>query len=110
MAVRIADIAAHLSLVLLRRRQELGTPRAPPGVHSLDVRNADIEEAADSVWVGRRLERDGRLVVRGTSSDVDDDPAVGQRHVRHLITCLAGDDCLAAEYFGIEAARTLDII
>ena len=38
-AVGVADVAAHLGLMLLRRRQELGAPRAPLGVHRLDVRN-----------------------------------------------------------------------
>ncbi len=33
--------------------------------------------SSKAIWVGWRLERDGRLVVRRTSSDVDDDPAVG---------------------------------
>ena len=46
MAVGIADVAADLGLVLLRRGQELGAPRAPLGVHSLDVGNPDVEEAA----------------------------------------------------------------
>src|SRR5438552_9775168 len=49
-----------------------GPARAPPGVHSLDVRNPD-EEAAHPVWVRLCLERDGRLVVGRTASDVDDD-------------------------------------
>jgi hypothetical protein len=61
-------------------------------------------------WVGLCFERDGRLVVRGPASDVDDDPAVGQRDVRHLVTRLAADDRLAAKYVGIEAPGTLDII
>src|SRR5271167_3805846 len=76
-AVGIADVAANLGLMLLGRRQELGAPRAPLRVHSLDVRNPDVEEAAHPIWVGLRLERDGRLVVRRTSSEVDDDPDLG---------------------------------
>jgi hypothetical protein len=48
-AVGIADVAAHLGLVLLRRRQELGAARASLGVHGLDVRNPDVEETAHPI-------------------------------------------------------------
>ena len=84
MAVRIADVAADLTLVLLRGRQELGPTRAPLGVDRVDVGDPDIEEAADPVGVGWRLERDGRLVIGGAATDVDDDPAVGKRDERRL--------------------------
>ena len=43
-AVRITDVAADLGLVLLRWRQELGAPRAPLGVHGLDVRDSDVSQ------------------------------------------------------------------
>jgi hypothetical protein len=76
-AVRIADVAADLSRVLFRRCQEFGTSRAPLRVHGFDVGHADVEEATDPIGVGRRLERDTRLVVGGSATDVDDDPAVG---------------------------------
>ena len=64
MAVGIADVAAHPGLVLSWRRQELGTPRAPLGVDSLDVRNPDVEEAAHPIWVVRRLERETARLLR----------------------------------------------
>jgi hypothetical protein len=59
---------------------------------------------------GGVFECDGRLVVGRTSSDVDDDPAVGERYVRHLVIPLARDDGPAAQDVGVEAAGTLDII
>jgi hypothetical protein len=99
-AVRIADIAADLGLMLSWRRQELGPARAPLGVDGLDVRDPDVEEAADPVGIGWRLEGDGRLVVGGTATDVDDDPAVGERDERRL----ARLDGFAAEHLGVEAA------
>ena len=49
--VRISDVATDLVLVLFRRRQELRTPCAPFGVHGVDVRDPDVEEAADAVGV-----------------------------------------------------------
>src|SRR2546421_4616846 len=75
-AVRIPDIAADLILMLFRRSEELGPTRAPLGVDGLDVRDPDVEEAADPIGVGWRFERDGRLVVGGTATHVDDDPLV----------------------------------
>jgi hypothetical protein len=81
----------------------LGAPCAPFGVHRLDVRNPDVEEAIHPIWVGWGLERDGRLVVGWTSSDVDDDPAVCQlsayRGVENALVCRA----FASERFKNEA-------
>jgi hypothetical protein len=37
MTVGIAEVATDLVLVLFRRRQELGTPGTPLGIHGLDV-------------------------------------------------------------------------
>src|SRR5438034_2494038 len=75
--VRVADVAADLGLALYRRRQELGAAGAPLRVDRIDVGHADVQEAAGPSRVGRRLERDGRLVVGRPAADVDDDPAVG---------------------------------
>jgi hypothetical protein len=83
-AVRIADIAADFGFTRDRWREKLGAPRAPVLVHRLDVRNSDIEEAADPIWVTGRLQDDGRLVVGRAAADVDDDPAVGERDVCRL--------------------------
>src|SRR5271156_6292446 len=106
MTVGIADVAADLVLVLLRRRQELSAPRAPLGVHGLDVFDPDIEEAADPVEVAWRLQRDCGLVVGRASAPIDDDPAVGERDVGWL----SGADNLATEYVGVEAPRALDVV
>src|SRR6478735_8481908 len=83
-AVRISDVATDLVLVLFRRRQELRAPGAPFGVHGVDVRDPDIEEAADPVGVAWCLKGDRWLVVGGTSADVDDDVGVGECNVGRL--------------------------
>src|SRR5271167_5270143 len=106
MTVGIADVAADLVLVLFGRRQELSTPSAPFGVHGLDVFDPYIEEAADPVRIAWRLQGDRWLVVGRASADIDDDPAVGQCDIGHV--SVKGHP--AAEHFGVEAPRALDIV
>jgi hypothetical protein len=77
-AIGVAHVAADLGLVLFRWREELTASRAPLAVHSLDVRDPDVEEAAGPVRIARCLERDAWLVVGGAATDVDDDPAIGE--------------------------------
>ena len=104
--VGIADVAAPLVRVLFRRRQELSAPGAPFGVRGLDILDPDVEEAADPVRVARRLQ-----VTVGLSS-------VGPPPVLMTIQLLAsatfdrvsGKGHPAAEYFGVEAPRALDIV
>jgi hypothetical protein len=50
--IRFAEIAADLGAAILRRREELRSPRAPVGIDLLDVRDADVEKAAYAVPPG----------------------------------------------------------
>src|SRR3984885_8724549 len=103
--VGVADVAADLGRVPFRRREELGTPCAPVGVHRLDVRDPDVHEAGGPGWILRCLERDRGLVVGRATADVDDDPGVGERDIRWF----ARYDGLAAEHLGVEAAGPFDV-
>jgi len=89
----------------VRWREELGASRAPLRIHSVDVRDPDVEEAAGQIRIVRCLECDCRLIVGRAATDVDDDPAVGERHVRRLTRA----DGLAAEYLRVEAAGALHV-
>ena len=89
-----------------RRRQELRTAGAPFGVHGLDVLDPEVEEAADPVRIGRRLQGDRRLVVGRPSAGIDDDPGVGERDNGRR----SGEEQPAAEYFGVEALRALNVV
>src|SRR3954451_24584991 len=104
--VRVAEVAADLGLVLLRWGQELSASPAPLRVHGVDVGDPDVEEAAGHAPVARGLESDGRLVVGRAATGVDDDPAVGERHVRRL----ARPDGGATQHVGVEAPGTLHVI
>ena len=91
--------------VLLGRREELRAPAPPFVVDRVDVGDADVQERARPVRVSRRLEDDLRLVVGGSASDVDDDPAVGELDGRGL----ALEDDLSAEYVPIEGGLARDV-
>src|SRR5271165_899403 len=108
MTIGIASITTDFVLVLLRRRQEFRTPRAPFGVHSVHVRHSYIEETANPVGVGGRLKGDLRLVVGRPSADVDDDPTVRQLDIREPSG--SGERIATTEHIGVEAARALDIV
>src|SRR5271170_2514420 len=60
MTIRISDITTDFVLVLLRWRQEYRTARAPFGVQSEHVCHSYIEETADPVGIGGRLQGDLR--------------------------------------------------
>ena len=109
MAVGIADVTTDLVCVLFRGRQEIRAPRAPFGVHGLDVLDPDIQEGVHPIRIRRRLERHGRLVVRRTTAHADDDEAVAERDVGRLSVRLSGEDDSAAEHLGVEAPRARDI-
>jgi hypothetical protein len=81
MPVGIADVATLLVRVLVRRCQEFSASGDPFRVHGLDVGDPDVEEAADPVRIGWRLQGDRRLVVGRTSAGIDDNKAVGERDV-----------------------------
>src|SRR5579872_4766272 len=108
MTVGIADVTTDLVLVLFRWRQELSTACAPLGVHGVDVSDPNIEEAADPVGISGRLQGDLRLVVGRASADIDDDPTVGKCDIGQSSGAGEGDP--AAEHFGVEAPRAIDIV
>jgi hypothetical protein len=106
--IGITDVATDLVLVLPRRRQELGTTRAPFGVHLPDVIDTDIDEAAHPIWVAGRRQGDLRLVVGRASASIDDDPTIGQCNVGRPSGPGEGDP--TPKDFGVEAPRTLDVV
>src|SRR5260370_97273 len=103
--VGLTYVAADLGLVLFRWREELGASRAPLRMHSLDVGDPDVEEAAGQAPIARRLECDCRLVAGRAATDGNDDPAVGERHVRRLTRA----EGLAAEHLGLEPTAALPV-
>src|ERR1700761_822099 len=87
-----------------RRSQELGSLGAPVLIDLLDVRDADVQEAAHRVGIGCGQRHSG-LVVGRAAPFVDDDPAVRQRDDRRAL-----GDALAAEDVRVEVSRAGDVL
>src|SRR5450755_4327205 len=84
--------------MLPRWRKEFGAACAPLRVDGLDIRNPDVQEAVRAVRIRRYLQRDGGFVVGRSTTNVDDDGAVGERYVRRFTRT----DEPAAEHLGVE--------
>jgi hypothetical protein len=102
-AVWITDVRSDFAPVVLRFREELGTLGCPLLVDLRDVGHAYVQERARAIGNGRRLERDGGLVVRGPATLVEDQPAVGDLH-DHRITL---EQDLRVEQGAIELAGAI---
>src|SRR6267378_4790423 len=76
MAVGVTNVGADLSSVVLGLGQEFGTLGGPFPISLGDVRDADVQECADTVWVGRRGKSHRGLVVGRPTSGVEDQPGV----------------------------------
>src|SRR6267378_4051948 len=80
MAVGVTDVSADLSSVVLRLGQEFGALCGPFLISLGYVGDADVQECAGTVWVGRRCESDRGLVVGRSTSGVEDQPGVRDLH------------------------------
>src|SRR5437660_8217591 len=73
-AIRVANVRPDLASMVLRLREELRALSRPFPVDLVDVRDPDVEERARAARVGRSRESDGRLVVCGPATDIEDQP------------------------------------
>src|SRR5262245_22287697 len=105
MTVRITHVTADLVATVDRWGQELRAAGAPFLVDRVDVGDTDIQEARRTILIRGWLEDHGRLVIRGSSADVDRDPAVRESHDGWL----AIEDRVTAKDLRVEACGTLDI-
>src|SRR5260370_2345338 len=79
--------------MVLRLGEKLRAFGRPVFVGFLNVRDPDVEKGAGAVRVGRRRKGDGRLVVRGPATYVQDEPRIGHLHDHRI----ALDEHLAVE-------------
>lgn len=80
MTIGIAHIAPCLGLVDLRLSEELRPQSLPTFVAFRDVRDAEVQEATDSLAVARQREIYGRLVTSRPAGHVDNDLSVRELH------------------------------
>src|SRR6266478_1123559 len=84
-AIRVTDVGADLAAVILWLGEELRALGQPLLVHPGDIRDADVEERARAVGVGRRRQCDRRFVVSWTAANIEDEPRIGDLH-DHRVT------------------------
>jgi hypothetical protein len=75
----------------------------------MDIRNADIQEAADLIRVGRDVERYRRLVWGGPAPDVDNEPGIRDLNVPRRSLLIASAQNAAAEDLFVKISRSVDI-
>src|ERR1700744_5197903 len=78
--VRIPNVAACLTVLLDRLRDELSASTLPQLIARLNIRHAEIHKAVDVIRVGH-VEHHRRLIGRGPSSDVEDHPYVRELQI-----------------------------
>src|SRR5262245_24098478 len=74
--IRIANVAARLTILFLWLGDEFSSSTSPKFVACVNIRNAEIHEAADCIRIGRDAERYRWFVGCRTAADVDDEPRV----------------------------------
>ena len=75
----------------------------------MNIRNADIHEAADLVGVGENAERYRRLVRGWAASDVDNEPRICDLDVPRSALAVAQAQNAAAKNLFVVASRSLDV-
>src|SRR5271165_6439382 len=101
-AVGIAHVAAQLPAVIVEwLRQELSAFGLPLPVAGPDVGDAQIQEAADAIAVGRRRKKNFGLVGSWTAAGIQNDPGVRQLDVTGILQL----NDLAAENADVEFFR-----
>src|SRR5580693_6400496 len=75
----------------------------------MNIRNADIHEAADFIRVGKDAQRYRRLVRGGSAPNVHNEPRVRDLNVPGRTLAVASAQNAAAENLFIEISRSIDV-
>src|ERR1700736_2813927 len=105
--VRIADVAANLSVLGYWLCDELGSSTFPQFIARLDIRNAEIHKAVDVIWVGD-AERNHRLIRGRPAPNVQNHPDIRELKVRRRVAVTHGQNASAEDPF-VVASRSLDV-
>ena len=107
-AVRITEVAARLAELVHRLGYELSSSISPQLVTRVNIRNADIQEAADQIGVGSG-ERHRRFVRGRTAAEVEDEPRVRDLDERRRAAVVASGQNATSEYGLVESNRAVHV-
>ena len=75
----------------------------------MNIRNADIQEAADLIRVGGYAKRYRRLVWGGPAPDIDNQPRIRDLNVPRRALAVSSAQNAAAEDLFIKISRSVDV-
>ena len=107
--IRVANVAARLAVLRLRLRDELGSSTSPKFITRLNIRNADIHKAADTIRVGGNAERYRWFVRRRAASGVDKEPGVRDLDVPRRAFAVASAQNATSEDLFVKSSRSFDV-
>jgi len=97
-AVRIADIAARLAVLVLRLRDEFGSAAFPQFIARLNIRNAEIHKAVDVIRVGD-AQRYRRLIRGRPAADVQNHPDIRKLKVPRRVAVASAQNASTEDLF-----------
>src|SRR5580704_4035479 len=75
----------------------------------MNIRNADIHQAADFIRLGEDAQRYRRLVRGGPAPDVHNEPRIRDLNVSGRTLAVASTQNAAAEHLFVEISRSIDV-
>src|SRR6266567_8136018 len=75
--VRVTHVAANLHAMILWLGQEFGPSVSPLLVRGPDVGDTNVQKTGNLIWVLRGTKRHVGFIVRGATTDVHNQPTIG---------------------------------
>ena len=108
-AVRVANVAARFAVLVLWLSEKRGSSASPEFIARMNIRNADIHEAADGIGIGGNAKRYRWFVGCGTALDVDNEPRVCDLdEPRRALAVASGQDTAAEDLF-VKSKGSFDV-
>src|ERR1700733_2819262 len=108
-AIRIANVAARLAVLVLWLRDKLGSSASPQLIAGLNIGNADIHKAVDGIGIGGSAECYRGFVGCRAAPDVDNEPRVRDLNVTRRALAIASAQNATTEDRFVKSKRSLDI-
>src|ERR1700733_979582 len=108
-AIGIAYVTARLTILVLRLRDERGSPFSPLFIACLNIRNTDVHKAADLIGIGGDAERYRRFVGCWTAADVDNQPRVRDLNVAWRAAAITSAQNASSENRFVKSKGSFDV-